>query len=103
MESSVRRVGKGALAPCPPSFFVPVMVGTPPDASRPVTLPTLRQRTRGAPCTGVAAGDHPVDHTGDDAGARHDLEMAADDAVEAQGGGIERHEAEIAGKTDHAA
>ena len=49
---------------------------------------------------GVAARDHPVDEARDDARAGHDFEMAPDDAVEAKRVGIERDQAEIAGKTD---
>src|SRR5436305_6227536 len=92
----VRRVGKGALAPCPPPS-IPAhrcMVGTSPDALRPLALPTLRFRR--APCAGVAACDQPVDDAGDDARAGHDFEMTPHDAVETERGGVERHHAEIA-------
>src|SRR3954454_24251285 len=46
----------------------------------------------------MAAGDQPVDDTGDDTRAGHDLEMAAHDAFELQGVGVKGNEAEIAGE-----
>src|SRR3954454_14225925 len=51
----------------------------------------------------MAAGDQPVDDTGDDTRAGHDLEMAAHDAFELQGVGVKGNEAEIAGEADEAA
>ncbi len=56
-----------------------------------------------APGAGVAAGDQPVDHAGDDAGAGHDLQMAPHDAFELERVGVKGNEAEIAGEPDEAA
>jgi hypothetical protein len=52
------------------------------------------------PGSSIAASDHPVNEACDNARARHDLQMPPHNAVEAHGVGVERDEAEIAGKPD---
>src|SRR6186713_3370265 len=72
----------------------------------PSVRPRIQRQRRGriargrriAPGARVAAGDQPVDESGDDARAGHNLEMTAHDAFELQRVRMKGNEAEIAGE-----